>query len=191
MLADVGSVTTNSSSDTLARGYSPNYQGIYIRTPSGIQTRLFDYIAPLTSSTRVDTVDIDRDGDKDYIYIIDGVLYAKYSHINEPNRIVDTTTKISDISSRDPSPYIPDYFYEDVSTPRNLNFSFVSASETEREWRAEFYDRYTEWDAVDIGKNDPRTAPKTTIDMFLTPTSLPTKEPMISRIPVARSLTSV
>ncbi len=45
----------------IAAGYSPRYQGIYIRTPSGIQTQLFDYIAPLTDETRVDAIDIDQD----------------------------------------------------------------------------------------------------------------------------------
>ncbi len=134
---------------SIATGYSPNYQGIYIYTTSGVQTRLFDYIAPVTASTRVDTIDIDRDGDLDYIYILDGALYIKYNWTNMPTKIIDTTTKISSISADDLTPYIPDYFYEDVSTPHNLNYSFVPSSQSEREWRAEFYDQYIEWDKVD------------------------------------------
>jgi hypothetical protein len=157
----------------MASGYSPNYQGIYIRTPSGVQTRLFDYIAPVTEQTRVDTVDIDRDGDLDYIYILDGALYVKYNWTKGPNKIVDTTTKISSITPADLAPYVPDYFYEDVSTPHNLNYSFVSSSHTETEWRADFYDQYIEWDQIDIGSHDPRVSPKTTIDMFLGIESVP------------------
>ena len=61
MVAEItpSSPSPAASSAGIASGYSPNYQGIYIRTTSGVQTRLFDYIAPLTPSTRVDTVDID------------------------------------------------------------------------------------------------------------------------------------
>ncbi len=134
----------------MASGYSPNYQGIYIRTTSGVQTRLFDYIAPVTKDTRVDTIDIDGDGDLDYIYLLDGALYIKYNLTQVPNKIVDITTKISSITRDDLTPYVPDYFYEDVSTPHNLNYSFTPSSQTEREWRVEFYDQYIEWDKLDI-----------------------------------------
>lgn len=96
------------------------------------------------------TIDIDRDGDLDYIYLLDGILYVKYSWSKIPNKIIDTTTKISGVSQRDIAPYVPDYFYEDISTPRNLNYSFVSSSQTETEWRVDFYDQYTEWDKIDI-----------------------------------------
>lgn len=100
MVAEISPTSTASpsASASMASGYSPNYQGIYIRTTSGVQTRLFDYIAPVTASTRVDTIDIDRDGDLDYIYILDGVLYVKYNWTKIPTKIIDTTTKISSIS---------------------------------------------------------------------------------------------
>ena len=151
MVAEIAptSTTSPSSSMGVASGYSPNYQGIYIRTPSGVQTRLFDYIAPVTQDTRVDTVDIDQDGDLDYIYLLDGALYVKYNWTKVPNKIIDTSTKISSITPDDLAPYVPDYFYEDVSTPHNLNYSFVSSSQTENEWRVEFYDQYIEWDKLD------------------------------------------
>jgi hypothetical protein len=142
--------------------------------------------------TRVDTVDIDQDGDLDYIYLLDGTLYIKYNWTNTPNKIIDTVTKISSISQDDLVPYVPDYFYEDVSTPRNLNYSFVSSSPTEREWRVEFYDQYTQWDRVDIGSHDPRISPKTTIDMFLDSESVPLSSSTgIITHTVARSLRSV
>ena len=62
------------ASAPLADGYAPKYQGIYVLTSGGTQTRLFDYIDPVRKDTRIDTLDIDRDGDVDYIYVLDGVL---------------------------------------------------------------------------------------------------------------------
>jgi hypothetical protein len=90
-----------------------------------------------------------------------------------PTKIIDASMKISSVSTTDLTPYIPDYFHEDISTPANLNFSFVPASPTETEWRADFYDQYTEWDRLDIGSHDPRTSPRTTIDMFLDVANVP------------------
>jgi hypothetical protein len=174
-----------------ASGYAPKYQGIYVLTAGGTQTRLFDYIAPVLPSTRVDSLDIDRDGDTDYIYILDGNLYIKYGHDKTANKIIDTTMKISDISATDLDPYVPDYFHASISTPRNLSFSFVSPSQTETEWRAEFYDRYMEWDHVDIGDHIPMTAPKTTIDMFLSTSSALTSTATLRSTAAKRALVSV
>jgi hypothetical protein len=185
------SSSSSSSSSAIAEWYSPHYQGIYIRTPSGIQTQLFDYISPLQDDTRVDTLDIDLDWDMDYIFILDGVLYVKYSWKNSPNKIYDTTVKISEITQNEFSPYIPDYFHENLSAPKNLNFSFVSSSKDETEWRAEFYDRYIEWDHVDIWDHDPKISPKTTIDMFLRVPSLPIEGSPMSITKTTRSLKSV
>lgn len=127
----------------------------------------------------------------DYIYILDGVLYVKYSWQKTPNKIYDNTIKISEITKDDLAPYVPDYFRENISTPKNLNFSFVSASTDETEWRAEFYDRYTEWDHVDIGDHNPITAPKTTIDMFLQVPSTPMANTPLITTRTTRSLSSV
>jgi hypothetical protein len=192
MIAATDSASTSPASTAgIAEGYTPHYQGIYIRTPSGIQTQLFDYISPLTDDTRVDAIDIDKDGDTDYIYILDGVLYVKYSWQKLPNKIYDTSSKISEITKDDFAPYVPDYFRENLSTPKNLNFSFVPASVDETEWRAEFYDRYIEWDHVDIWDHNPVTSPKTTIDMFVKKPSIPIVDTQISSTRTARSLTSV
>jgi hypothetical protein len=153
---------------------------------------LFDYIAPITNTTRVDSVDIDQDGDMDYIYLLDGILYVKYSWIKTPNKIIDNSIKISDVSKDDSYPYVPDYFHADVSTPKSLNYSFVPSSPIETEWRVDFYDRYTEWDHMDIGDHDPMNTPKTTIDMFLQiPTISNPAYPGIVIHPVTRSLISV
>ena len=192
MVADTTTpVPPTPSPASLASGYSPKYQGIYIRTTSGVQTRLFDYTTPITPTTRVDTLDIDQDGDLDYIYILDGVLYIKYGWSKTPNKIQDTTVKISDIGATDPIPYIPDYFHEEISTPKNLNFSFTPSLSDETEWRMEFYDRYTEWDRVDIGTHIDASAPKALLDMFLTEPPIISKNTGILVTRVRRSLTSV
>lgn len=191
MIAATTANAVPESSSTLADGYAPNYQGIYVLTPSGTQTRLFDYITPVTEDTRVDSLDIDRDGDTDYMYILDGTLYVKYGWTQSPNKILDTTVKISDIARDDLTPYVPDYFHENISTPQNLNFTFAPASPDEREWRAEFYDRYTEWDHVDIGDHDPMASPKTIVDMFLSVPSIATTTRTLIATPAPRSLASV
>lgn len=152
---------------------------------------MFDYTSALTEDTRVDTIDIDKDGDMDYIYLLDGILYVKYSWKNTPKKILDTTTKIFSISPSDLVPYTPDYFHENNSLPKNLNFSFVPSNHDETEWRADFYDRYIEWDHVDIGDHDPKTTPKTTIDMFLSEKNSPIPNAPIASTHVTRSLDSV
>jgi hypothetical protein len=192
MMADVAPAASPSSSPaSLASGYSPHYQGVYIRTTRGVQTRLFDYTDPLTPSTRIDTLDIDQDGDLDRIYLLGGVLYIKYGWAQTPNKIQDTTVKISDIGATDPIPYIPDYFHEEISTPKNLNFSFTPSLTDETEWRMEFYDRYIEWDRVDIGTHIDASAPKALLDMFLAEPSIFSKNTGILATRVRRSLTSV
>lgn len=171
-----GSAATSGSPSTgIPEGYSPNYHGIYIHTPSGVQTQLFDYITPLTDDTRVDTLDIDGDGDKDYIYLLDGNLYVKYSWLHRPSKIVDTTQEFPTITPYDP-PYVPDYFQDNFSTPKSLSFTFTPAYTDETEWRAEFYDRYIEWDHVKIGSDNPISTPKTIIDMFLEIPKVPTSD---------------
>jgi hypothetical protein len=65
--------TTSSAGDAIdtAVGYTPNFQGIYILTEKGTQTRLFDYTETLQKTDVSTKVDIDRDGDMDYLYILD------------------------------------------------------------------------------------------------------------------------
>ncbi len=182
----------SSATEPVTSGYTPNYQGIYVRTPSGIQTRLFDYTSPVTPDTHIESIDIDQDGDTDYMYVLDGILYVKYSWLNTPNKIIDNTKKISDISANDLPPYVPDYFHSSISSPKNINFTFVPASSTETEWRLDFYDQYTEWDHVDIGDHNPQISPKTTIDISLkVPAIAALDEPAILTHAVRRSLASV
>jgi len=72
LLADTSSSSSSSStSSPTAAGYSPNYEGVFIITPiSLVQTRLFDYIDLLGEDDHVETGDIDRDGDRDYIFLL-------------------------------------------------------------------------------------------------------------------------
>lgn len=48
-------------------------------TPSGVQTRLYDADITMAPEFEVTTTDIDKDGDKDYIFVLDGALYIKYT----------------------------------------------------------------------------------------------------------------
>jgi len=80
------SSSSPSSSPSLSPGYTPNFQWIYILTPSGSQTRLFDYVDPLLGDEKAEAVDIDKDGDLDYIFIMGWTLYIKYSHAKEPQK---------------------------------------------------------------------------------------------------------
>lgn len=125
------------------------------------------------------------------MYLLDGVLYVKYTWKTLPNKIQDNTVKISTVSNSDYSPYIPDYFHENLSNPKNLNFSFVPSSQDETEWRVEFFDRYLEWDHVDIGNHDERETPKSIIDMFLDISTTPTSNKTLRSVATRRSLMSV
>ena len=175
-LARLASVTTSSRSNTnstLAAGYAPKYTGIYIQTPiSKTQTRLFDYTSPVTDITTVDTIDIDKDGDQDYIYILNDILYVKYSHLKEPDKISDSNIKVTELGPNDLDPYVPNYFASDVSTTQNINFSFRPTDPAERQWRLDFYDRYIEWDEERAGNHKPEFSPMTTVDLFATDNAL-------------------
>ena len=155
--------TPPSSSPALAGGYTPNLQGIYILTPSGIQTRLFDYIDPLVGTEKTDVVDIDQDGDQDYITLMDGALYVKYSHTLSPAKTIDTTIHITegDVYS---VPSAPNFFVESATVPGRIHVSFSPARSDDMAYRLEFFDRYIEWDHVAIGMHDEATQPRSIID---------------------------
>lgn len=62
-------------------GYAPRFEGIYILTePSETQVKLFDYTELVDASTEVVVIDVDQDGDKDYLYVLGGILYVKKNH---------------------------------------------------------------------------------------------------------------
>jgi hypothetical protein len=171
--------------------YSPNFQGIYILTPSGEQTRLFDYIDPLLWEEHVETIDIDKDGDNDYVFILDGTLYIKSSHANTPQKNNDATIIQTKLGPSDEKPTAPNYFRENVNTPASLNITFASANPLETEWRMSFYDRYTEWDALSLGSHNSIDTPLRIVDLMAWESASSSINPLINRIPVNRSLQRV
>lgn len=134
-------------------------------TPSGIQTRLFDYMDELTGQEKVQVVDIDKDGDMDYLYLMDGVVYIKYTHTNAPVKIQDTTVRVETLTKNDELPTSPNFFHESINTPGSLSVSFSPASPNETTWRMEFFSRYLEWDTLDAGNHTEAVTPRSIIDL--------------------------
>ena len=64
---------------------------------------------PDDSATRLD---IDKDGDMDYLFLLDGILYLKKSNLRNTTKIIDTTLSVKDISPQI-VPTAPDFFHED------------------------------------------------------------------------------
>ena len=150
----------------IAANYLPKFEGIYVLTEnSKTQTKLFDYVELLGKNDRVDTKDIDNDADRDYIFVLGGNLYVKNTHLKEPNKIIDTTTRTENISQK--LPEVPNNFVQVLSTPSELNVSFRNTLPDEREWRLEFLEKYTEWDRAAIDKNLEKSLPKTVVDLFV------------------------
>lgn len=70
MMAASGPLPATATPGTAA-GYSPLYDGIFVLSPiTKIQTRLFDYTDGVSAEDEANRVDIDRDGDDDYIYML-------------------------------------------------------------------------------------------------------------------------
>ena len=150
----------------IAPGYTPNFRGIYIVTESGTQTRLFDYTETLQEDSPSTRVDIDRDGDLDYLFLLDGALFLKRTTLTEPRKIIDTDRTIIEIDENSPLPTAPNYFTEYVSLPNNINISYEAARAEETIWRTTFYDRYLEWDMVDLGEHDDSLSPQHILEVF-------------------------
>lgn len=166
--------TTEQSNDTpehslsmpVATSYLPNFKGMYVLTEiQNIQTKLFDYTEPVTKKDRVDVIDIDKDGDKDYIFILGDKLYVKNTHLQSPEKIIDLKTKTENISGKIPE--VPNNFHQTLSTPSELNASFRNVVSGEKEWRMEFYDSYLEWDKAAMDKDIYIKNPRGVVDFFL------------------------
>lgn len=179
--------TSSSASSTESSSlYAPNFQWIYVLTEWWYQTRLFDYIEPLRWDERVDTVDIDKDGDKDYIYVMDGVLYVKRTHTFQARAIQDTSISVSALDASGRVPTAPNFFRQQFSTPNKLSLQFAPIdSVKEGIWRMEFFDRYMEWDLLDRWVHSEKTTPKRVID-FVRSNNVPLRD-----APVERSLADV
>lgn len=61
-------------------------------------------------------MDIDADGDKDYIYMLGGSLYIKYNHEKSPARFEDSSIATVNL---DPNlfPEVPNFFRENIASP--------------------------------------------------------------------------
>ncbi len=176
----------------IAPGYAPSFKGIYVLTPSGTQTRLFDYIDELTGKEKVNVVDIDKDGDNDYIYLVDGIVYVKYTHTNQPNKIQDFSIQVDTIGTADELPTAPDFFHENINTPGSLSVEFTPSSSDEKRWRMEFFDRYLEWDNVDTKTYSDALTPKSIIDLEVSTMKSPSDTNQIIQFtPVSKYLSRV
>ena len=119
-------------------------------TAGGTQTQLFDYKEPLTGDEQIDVVDVDKDGDKDYIFIFDGSLFIKYTSTFAPNPIRETTIFTDTLDAQDPIPTAPNFFDQELANPGRISLAFSPALKKEQKiWRMDFYDAYLEWDLVE------------------------------------------
>lgn len=144
---------------SIAPGYIPNFKGIYIVTSQGTQTRLFDYTDSLQKDDVSTRIDIDNDGDMDYLFLLDGVLFLKRTSTYSVPKIIDTAVQVSDIDNTDTLPSAPDFYSETVSRPNSINLSYEPAQDTESIWRNTFYNRYLEWDMIARGEHDDTLTP--------------------------------
>ncbi len=158
--------TTSNSTQPIAQSYNPKFKGIYILTPiQKKQTRLFDYTDKVNKKTKVSVLDIDNDGDNDFLFTLDNRVYVKYNYTNTPQGIpVDTSSSVSSLDENSQSPFIPNYFDQNFSTPSQLNISFEPADPDALQWRMEFYDHYLDW----FGEKDGGVqGNKMTVDLFV------------------------
>jgi hypothetical protein len=185
-VADIVSPMVSDATSSPTSWYSPNFHGIYILTKRGEQTQLFDYSQNLTGDEKVEAIDIDKDGDMDYLYLLDGILYVKYTITQNPKKIIDTTINLIRIKD-EYIPRSPNYFHENVISPELLSVTFMPSQSSERSWRMEFYNRYLEDDAIRLGINDSLNTPRQTVDIIARDTSLSQD----LEVPVERSLLRV
>lgn len=158
---------------------------MYVLTEkSNTQTKLFDYTELVNPKDRVDTIDIDNDGDRDYIFVLGGVLYIKNTHLNSPQKIIDTKITITNITSKIPE--VANNFVEIISTPSEINASFKNTVAQEKEWRLEFFDKYLEWNRASVSNNF--STPKTTVDLFLKSDFVNSNDPFYKTSPITRTL---
>lgn len=163
-----GTTTELITSNPYTTGYLPKFEGMYILTETqNIQTKLFDYTELIADNDRVDVVDIDNDGDKDYIFVLGGTLYVKNTYLTNPTKIIDGKITLKNIENEKPE--VANNFDQTLSTPSELNMSFVNTVPNEKEWRLEFFDKYLEWDKIAIDNDLYNSLARTTVDLVLNP----------------------
>ncbi len=155
-----------------------------------MQTRLFDYIELLRGDEIIDVIDIDKDGDLDYLYLMDGALYLKSNHTKAPNKQKDLSLTITDLD-RTQLPEAPNFFHELIANPGQIQIDFSRATSAETGYRLEFFDRYTQWDLTHIGAHDEASIPRTTINLITEDTTRDTFSDGIRVHPLSKSLESI
>lgn len=110
MAALSADTTVSGTESTLTSGYTPNLSGIYIVTSRGTQTRLFDYTESLQKTDDSTKIDIDKDGDMDYLFVMDGALFLKRTTLADPVKNIDTKITLSDLDAQSSRPTAPDFF---------------------------------------------------------------------------------
>lgn len=179
----------NLSAEHSSSSYLPRFDGMYVLTETqNHQTKLFDYVEPIRKKDRVDVVDMDRDGDRDFVYLLGGVLYVKSTYLGTNAKTF--IAKVDSAKTIDKSlPEVANGFNQVHSTPSELNISFQNTVSDEKEWRMEFFDKYQEWDRIDIG-NSQNNSPKTTVDLIRHTDFAPADENGIRIKPVERAIVS-
>lgn len=98
------------------------------------------------------------DGDMDYLFLLDGILYLKKSNTYQPNKILDTTIETQDIDSS-LVPSAADFFHENISLSHIFSFSYDAPQLVDAMWRVEFYDQYIQWDMSQLDSGNNSTSP--------------------------------
>lgn len=83
----------------------------------------------------------------DYLYLLDGTLYLKKTHLRNTTKIVDTRITINSIDLT-MTPTAPDFFHENTPLSNIFSFSYDTTDDSDSMWRVEFYDKYMEWDML-------------------------------------------
>ncbi len=121
----------------------------------------------LRGSEVVDVADIDKDGDDDYIYLMDNSLYIKYTTRSLPSKIIDHDISISSHSLDSAPPTAVNYFSENTHESGYINLDFSPAHPDDSIFRLEFYDHMLEWDSMKYASPDSSQHEKTTIDLIV------------------------
>ena len=101
------------------------------------------------------------------------------------------TIEVKTLRENAPYPTTPDYFHETTNTPKTLALTFSPADAREDEWRLEFFDRYLEWDKVDLKTHNDLLVPHHVVDMAVNDEASKSETALFTFTPVNRTLASI
>jgi len=133
-LSETISTLQNSNSSVTA---TPNYEGIYVLDDTGKQIRLFDWTEELQGDEMMLLSDVDRDGDRDFIFRVGNTLFVKERLTVTPTAVYTQESFTSDISSTLPTAV--NNLRETVTSPNSINLSWSPAHSDDRIFRIGFY----------------------------------------------------